>query len=81
MEVCGLTVMLPLASTSPTPEIVTRFAFCAKHVSTTGLPGLGLVGGFAKNDVMVGLTGGGGVVTVTVALAGTVPKLFVAVKV
>lgn len=73
--------MLPLAFTAPTPVMVTLVAFCARQVSTTGLPGLGLLGGFAVKDVITGAGGGGGAVTVTVAVAVTVPKLFVAVKV
>ena len=68
--------------TGPTPLMVTVVASFARQVRTTGAPGLGLVGGFAVNEVMVGFVGGGGggVVTVIVTLAFAVPNLLVAVK-
>src|SRR5260370_10077944 len=57
-------------------------AFCARHVSTTGVPGFGLVGGFAVKEIMIGSGGGGGGwITCIVTCCDTVPKLFEAVSV
>ena len=82
MVVVGFTVRLPLEFTLPIPEITTRAAPVARQVSTTALPGTVLIAGFAVNDVITGSAGGGGVTaTLTVTLAVTDPKLFVAVRV
>src|SRR5581483_3544422 len=82
----GFTVRVPLEFTGPTPLMVTLVAFCAMQDNTTGLPGLGLTGGFAVKELMVTFCPGGGfppppLVTVTVAFAVTVPKELVAVRV
>jgi hypothetical protein len=79
VSVLGVTVTVPLALTGPAPEIVTLVAPVARHVSTTLLPGDGETGGFAvKLLILTGVVAG---FTVTTAVAGVEPFLFVAVKV
>src|SRR2546423_668130 len=57
------------------PEITTRAALVARHVSTTALPGFILLGGFAVNEVITGSGGGvGGELTLMVTCAVTVAR-------